>query len=79
MSFIDVLKIIALGTVEGVTEWLPVSSTGHLLLLNNLLKLDIGARPDEFWNVFLYVILLGAILAFVVLFCIIMFKFHFID
>ncbi len=68
MSFIDVLKIIALGIVEGVTEWLPVSSTGHLLLLNNLLKLDIGARPDEFWNVFLYVIQLGAILAVVVLF-----------
>lgn len=79
MSFIDVLKIIALGIVEGVTEWLPVSSTGHLLLLNNLLKLDIGARPDEFWNVFLYVIQLGAILAVVVLFWNKMFPFQFKD
>lgn len=79
MSFIDVLKIIALGVVEGVTEWLPVSSTGHLLLLNNLLKLNIGARPDEFWNVFLYVIQLGAILAVVVLFWNKMFPFQFKD
>ncbi len=79
MNFIDVLKIIALGIVEGVTEWLPVSSTGHLLLLNNVLKLDIGAHPEEFWNVFLYVIQLGAILAVVVLFWRKMFPFQFED
>ncbi len=62
---IEILKSIFLGIVEGVTEWLPVSSTGHLLLVDEFLRLD---ASEEFKNVFLYVIQLGAILAVVFLF-----------
>ena len=79
MNFLDILKIIVLGIVEGVTEWLPISSTGHLQLLNDVLKLNIGEHPDEFWSVFLYVIQLGAILAVVALFWNKMFPFQFKD
>ena len=62
---IELLKTIFLGIVEGITEWLPVSSTGHLLLVEQFLQLD---APDDFKTVFLYVIQLGAILAVVFLF-----------
>ena len=62
---IELLKTIFLGIVEGLTEWLPVSSTGHLLLVEQFLQLD---APDDFKTVFLYVIQLGAILAVVFLF-----------
>ena len=79
VNFLDILKIIVLGIVEGVTEWLPISSTGHLQLLNDVLKLNIGEHPDEFWSVFLYVIQLGAILAVVALFWNKMFPFQFKD
>ena len=61
----DLLKAILFGIVEGITEWLPVSSTGHMILLNEFVKMDVSA---EFWNMFLVVIQLGAILAVVVLF-----------
>lgn len=62
---IDVLKSILLGIVEGITEWLPVSSTGHLILANRFLGTD-----TEFFNsqIFLYVIQLGAILAIATLY-----------
>ncbi|MBQ8140300.1 MAG: undecaprenyl-diphosphate phosphatase [Clostridia bacterium] len=63
--FIEILKTILLGIVEGITEWLPVSSTGHMILLNEFLRLDVS---DEFWEMFEVVIQLGAILAVVVLF-----------
>ena len=53
------------GLVEGITEWLPISSTGHMLLLDQFVSLDVSA---DFWNMFLVVIQLGAILAVVVLF-----------
>ena len=62
---IEILKSIFLGIVEGITEWLPVSSTGHLLLVDEFLRLD---ASEEFKAVFLYVIQLGAILAVVFLF-----------
>ena len=62
---LEILKSIFLGIVEGITEWLPVSSTGHLLLVDEFLRLD---ASEEFKNVFLYVIQLGAILAVVFLF-----------
>ncbi len=62
---IELLKTIFLGIVEGITEWLPVSSTGHLLLVEQFLRLD---APDDFKTVFFYVIQLGAILAVVFLF-----------
>lgn len=62
---IEILKAILFGIVEGITEWLPISSTGHMILLNEFVKLDVS--PD-FWEMFLVVIQLGAILAVVVLF-----------
>ena len=62
---LEILKSIFLGIVEGITEWLPVSSTGHLLLVDEFLRLD---ASEDFKNVFLYVIQLGAILAVVFLF-----------
>ena len=62
---IEILKSIFLGVVEGITEWLPISSTGHLLLVDEFLRLN---AAEDFKNVFLYVIQLGAILAVVFLF-----------
>ncbi len=63
--FFEIIKSILFGIVEGVTEWLPVSSTGHLILLDEFLALDIS---DEFKEMFDVVIQLGAILAVVVLY-----------
>lgn len=62
---LEALKVIILGIVEGITEWLPVSSTGHMILLNEFVKLDVS---KEFWDMFLVVIQLGAILAVVLIF-----------
>ena len=54
MQVIEILKAILFGIVEGVTEWLPISSTGHMILLNEFVKLNVS---PEFWNLFLVVIL----------------------
>ena len=62
---LDILKVIILGIVEGITEWLPVSSTGHLILVGVLLKPGVS---DEFMEMFNVVIQLGAIMAVVVLY-----------
>ena len=62
---IELLKAILFGIVEGVTEWLPISSTGHLILLNEFINLNVS---DEFGSMFDVVIQLGAILAVIVLF-----------
>ena len=62
---IEILKAILFGIVEGVTEWLPVSSTGHLILLNEFITLNVS---EEFQSMFDVVIQLGAILAVIVLF-----------
>lgn len=62
---LEIIKAILFGIVEGITEWLPVSSTGHMILLEEFVKLDVS---PEFWNLFLVVIQLGAILASVILF-----------
>lgn len=62
---LDILKAVLFGIVEGITEWLPVSSTGHMILLNEFVKMDVST---EFWNTFLVVIQLGAILAVVLLY-----------
>ena len=62
---LDILKAMLFGLVEGITEWLPISSTGHMLLLEEFVKLDV---TKEFWNLFLVVIQLGAIAAVVLLF-----------
>ena len=59
--FFDILKVILIGIIEGITEWLPVSSTGHMILIEDLLKVE--NMSDNFYPVFLYVIQLGAILA----------------
>ncbi len=65
MVLIEILKAIVFGIVEGITEWLPISSTGHMILLDEFLKLNTSAAFKE---MFLVVIQLGAILAVVVLF-----------
>ncbi len=65
MSIIELLKVIILGIVEGVTEWLPISSTGHLILADEFIKLSV---TPEFMEMFRVVIQLGAILAVVVLY-----------
>ena len=62
---LDVIKVIILGIVEGITEWLPVSSTGHLILVGNVLK---PSMSDAFMEMFDVVIQLGAIMAVVVLY-----------
>lgn len=65
MWLLDIIKVIILGIVEGITEWLPVSSTGHMILVDEFLKLNQSA---EFKEMFLVVIQLGAILAVVIMF-----------
>jgi undecaprenyl-diphosphatase len=73
---LELLKAILFGIVEGITEWLPISSTGHMIILNEFVKLDC---TDEFLEVFLVVIQLGAILAVVILFWNKIFPFQFKD
>lgn len=65
MSFTEILKAVFFGIVEGITEWLPVSSTGHLILLDEFIKLN---ETEEFKSMFDVVIQLGAILAVVLLY-----------
>ena len=65
MHLLEYLKAFLIGIVQGITEWLPVSSTGHMILLNSVLKLDVS---EAFWDMFLVVIQLGSILAVLVLF-----------
>ena len=62
---LDILKAIIFGIVEGITEWIPISSTGHLIILEELLKMSQG---DEFFEMFQVVIQLGAILAVIVIY-----------
>lgn len=62
---IEILKSVLYGIVEGITEWLPVSSTGHMILFEEILPMNVS---KDFWNVFLVVIQLGAILAVVLLY-----------
>ena len=76
LSFIEILKVVFLGIVEGITEWLPISSTGHMLLVDEFITLDMS---DEFKDMFFVVIQLGAILAVVLLFWKKMFPFQFKD
>ena len=65
MLFFEIIKVIVLGIVEGVTEWLPISSTGHLILLDEIIRLRVS---EDFMSVFTVVIQLGAILAVAVIF-----------
>ena len=73
MDFIELLKVIFLGIVEGITEWLPISSTGHLILVEEFVKLDVS---KQFWEMFMVVIQLGAIMAVVVLYFKDLWPFH---
>lgn len=70
----EILKVIILGIIEGITEWLPISSTGHMLLVDEFIKLNMSS---EFKEMFFVVIQLGAILAVVVIFWKKMFPFQF--
>lgn len=65
MNVIEILKAILFGIVEGVTEWLPISSTGHMILLDEFIHLGVS---EEFYKLFEVVIQLGAILAVVVMY-----------
>lgn len=65
MDWIELCKAILFGVVEGITEWLPISSTGHMILLNEFIRLDVS---ESFYSMFQVVIQLGAILAVVLLF-----------
>ncbi len=61
---LESLKAVIYGIVEGITEWLPVSSTGHMILLEKIMPMEVS---QEFWSMFLVVVQLGAILAVVLL------------
>ena len=63
--FLNIIKTIIIGIIEGITEWLPISSTGHMILANEFIKLDVSS---EFWKMFEVVIQLGAIMAVVVIY-----------
>lgn len=76
MNFIELLKVVFLGIVEGITEWLPISSTGHMLLVDAFITLNMS---DEFKDMFFVVIQLGAILAVVLIFWHKMLPFQFRD
>jgi len=65
LGLIEILKVIFLGIVEGITEWLPISSTGHMLLVDEFIHLSVS---DSFKEMFFVVIQLGAILAVVLLY-----------
>lgn len=74
VSIMEIIKAVLFGIVEGITEWLPISSTGHMILLNEFVTLNVS---EEFWEMFLVVIQLGAILAVVLLFWNKIFPFRF--
>lgn len=76
MDFTDILKVIFLGIIEGITEWLPISSTGHMLLVDEFIVLN---KSEAFKEVFFVVIQLGAVLAVVLMFWKKMFPFQFHD
>lgn len=73
INIFEILKTVILGIVEGITEWLPISSTGHMILVDEFMKLNVR---DEFMDIFLVVIQLGAILAVVILFWKKLWPFH---
>lgn len=74
MSIAEFVKAVLFGIVEGITEWLPISSTGHMIILDELVKMQV---TQEFMDMFLVVIQLGAILAVVVLYWNRLFPFRF--
>ena len=71
---LNILKAVLFGVVQGITEWLPISSTGHMILLNEFIRLEVS---PEFWQIFLVVIQFGSIIAVVILFWSKIFPFDF--
>jgi undecaprenyl-diphosphatase len=65
MDILEFMKVVVLGIVEGITEWLPISSTGHMILVDEFIKLNMSSEFKEF---FLVAIQLGAIMAVVLLY-----------
>ena len=65
LNIFEILKVVFLGIVEGITEWLPISSTGHMLLVDEFIKMN---ASDAFKEMFFVVIQLGAIMAVVLMF-----------
>ena len=65
LDFVEILKVVFLGIVEGITEWLPISSTGHMILVDEFIQMNVS---QDFKDMFFVVIQLGAILAVVILF-----------
>lgn len=65
MDILEIIKAVVIGVVEGITEWLPISSTGHMIIVDEFIKLDVSTG---FWEMFLVVIQLGAILAVILLY-----------
>ena len=65
LELVELFKVMILGIIEGITEWLPISSTGHMLLVDEIIQLN---ASDAYKEMFFYVIQLGAILAVIVLF-----------
>lgn len=76
MNFLDWLKVIVLGIVEGITEWLPISSTGHMILVDALWKSENAVMTESFMQMFTVVIQFGAILAVVALYFEKLWPFH---
>ena len=71
MNFLEILKSVLQGIVQGITEWLPISSTGHMLLLDEFLHMTVSGDPlrnKAFFDLFKVVIQFGSILAVVVLY-----------
>ena len=64
-DILELLKVIFIGIVQGITEWLPVSSTGHMILADEFVKLNVS---ETFWDMFLVVIQFGSILAVLLLY-----------
>jgi len=73
---LEIIKVIIIGIIEGITEWLPISSTGHMILAEQFLKLNVR---QEFWEMFLVVIQFGAIMAVIVLYFPRLWPFHRVD
>ena len=65
MYYIEILKAIFLGIIQGITEWLPISSTGHMILFNEFIKMNVS---ETFMSTFLVVIQFGSILAVLTIF-----------